>query len=270
MNTLFDITGRVAVITGGAGILGRAICLYLARQGAKVVVLDRDEKAGGELVAAIRKEDGEALFLTTDVLNREVLVQNRADILAAYDHIDILLNAAGGNMGGATIAPDKSFLDLEVEAFRKVVDLNLFGTVLPTTVFGEAMTERKQGVIVNFCSESALRPLTRVVGYGAAKAAIANYTKYMAAELATKFSPKMRVNAIVPGFLLTNQNRALLTNPDGSYTDRARTIIAHTPAGRFAEPEELLGTIHYLISDASSFVTGSLAVVDGGFDAFSI
>ena len=270
MNNLFDITGRVAVITGGAGILGRAICLYLARQGARVVILDRDEKAGGELVAAIRKEGGEALFLTTDVLNREVLVQNRADILKAYDHIDILLNAAGGNMGGATIAPDKSFLDLEIEAFRKVVDLNLFGTVLPTTVFGEAMTERKQGIIVNFCSESALRPLTRVVGYGAAKAAIANYTKYMAAELATKFSPKMRVNAIVPGFLLTNQNRALLTNPDGSYTERAKTIIAHTPAGRFAEPEELLGTIHYLISDASSFVTGSLAVVDGGFDAFSI
>ena len=270
MKNLFDIAGKVVVVTGGAGILGQSICLYLARQGAKVVVLDRDEKAGGELVAAIRKEGGEALFLTTDVLNREVLVQNRADILKAYDHIDILLNAAGGNMGGATIAPDKSFLDLEVEAFRKVVDLNLFGTVLPTTVFGEAMTERKQGVIVNFCSESALRPLTRVVGYGAAKAAIANYTKYMAAELATKFSPKMRVNAIVPGFLLTNQNRALLTNPDGSYTDRARTIIAHTPAGRFAEPEELLGTIHYLISDASSFVTGALAVVDGGFDAFSI
>lgn len=270
MKNLFDISGKVIVVTGGAGILGQSICLYLAQQGAKVAVLDRDEKTGGELVAAIRKEGGEALFLTTDVLNREVLEQNRADILAAYGCIDILLNAAGGNMGGATIAPDKSFLDLEIDAFRKVVDLNLFGTVLPTTVFGEAMTERKKGVIVNFCSESALRPLTRVVGYGAAKAAIGNYTKYMAAELATKFSPDMRVNAIVPGFLLTNQNRALLTNPDGSYTDRAKTIIAHTPAGRFAEPEELLGTIHYLISDASSFVTGALAVVDGGFDAFSI
>ena len=202
--------------------------------------------------------------------NGKVLVSNREAILGAWGQIDILLNAAGGNMGGATIAPDKSFLDLEIEAFRKVVDLNLFGTVLPTTVFGEAMTARRKGVIVNFCSESALRPLTRVVGYGAAKAAIANYTKYMAAELAMKFSPEMRVNAIVPGFLLTNQNRALLTNEDGSYTDRARTIIAHTPAGRFAEPEELLGTIHYLVSDASSFVTGALAVVDGGFDAFSI
>ena len=263
MKNLFDIRGRVVVVTGGAGILGRSICAYLAGQGARVAVLDRDEKAGEALVGEIRAAGGDALFFATDVLNREA-------ILGAWGQIDILLNAAGGNMGGATIAPDKSFLDLEIEAFRKVVDLNLFGTVLPTTVFGEAMTARRKGVSVNFCSESALRPLTRVVGYGAAKAAIANYTKYMAAELAMKFSPEMRVNAIVPGFLLTNQNRALLTNEDGSYTDRARTIIAHTPAGRFAEPEELLGTIHYLVSDASSFVTGALAVVDGGFDAFSI
>ena len=254
MKNLFDIRGRVVVVTGGAGILGRSICVYLAEQGARVAVLDRDEKAGEALVGEIRAAGGDALFFATDVLNREVLVSNREAILGAWGQIDILLNAAGGNMGGATIAPDKSFLDLEIEAFRKVVDLNLFGTVLPTTVFGEAMTARRKGVIVNFCSESALRPLTRVVGYGAAK----------------KFSPEMRVNAIVPGFLLTNQNRALLTNEDGSYTDRARTIIAHTPAGRFAEPEELLGTIHYLVSDASSFVTGALAVVDGGFDAFSI
>ena len=258
MKNLFDIRGRVVVVTGGAGILGRSICAYLAGQGARVAVLDRDEKAGEALVGEIRAAGGDALL------------SNREAILGAWGQIDILLNAAGGNMGGASIAPDKSFLDLEIEAFRKVVDLNLFGTVLPTTVFGEAMTARRKGVIVNFCSESALRPLTRVVGYGAAKAAIANYTKYMAAELAMKFSPEMRVNAIVPGFLLTNQNRALLTNEDGSYTDRARTIIAHTPAGRFAEPEELLGTIHYLVSDASSFVTGALAVVDGGFDAFSI
>ncbi len=270
MNDLFSVKGKVVVVTGGAGILGASICSYLAEQGAKVVVLDRDEKTGNELVGSIRSKGGQALFLVTDVLNRTVLEENRERILAAYGCIDVLLNAAGGNMGGATIAPGQSFLDLEIDAFKKVVDLNLFGTVLPTTVFGEAMAARKQGVIVNFCSEAALRPLTRVVGYGAAKAAIGNYTKYMAAELATKFSPEMRVNAIVPGFLLTNQNRSLLTNPDGSYTDRARAIIAHTPAGRFAEPEELLGTIHYLISDASSFVTGALAVVDGGFDAFSI
>ena len=208
MKNLFDIRGRVVVVTGGAGILGRSICVYLAGQGARVAVLDRDEKAGEALVGEIRAAGGDALFFATDVLNREVLVSNREAILGAWGQIDILLNAAGGNMGGATIAPDKSFLDLEIEAFRKVVDLNLFGTVLPTTVFGEAMTARRKGVIVNFCSESALRPLTRVVGYGAAKAAIANYTKYMAAELAMKFSPEMRVNAIVPGFLLTNQNRA--------------------------------------------------------------
>lgn len=182
MKNLFDITGRVVVITGGAGILGRSICEYLAEQGAKVVILDRDEEAGNTLADKIGKNGGEAMFLATDVLNRDVLVRNREAILAKYGCIDILLNAAGGNMGGATIAPDKSFLDLEVDAFKKVVDLNLFGTVLPTTVFGEAMTARKKGVIVNFCSESALRPLTRVVGYGAAKAAIGNYTKYMAAE----------------------------------------------------------------------------------------
>lgn len=270
MKNLFDIRGRVVVVTGGAGILGRTICEYLASEGARVAVLDRDEKTGQALCESIGAQGGDALFLKTDVLDRAVLERNREEILARYGRIDVLLNAAGGNMGGATIPPEKTFLDLEVEAFRKVVDLNLFGTVLPTTVFGGAMTERRKGVIVNFCSESALRPLTRVVGYGAAKAAIANYTRYMAAELAMKFSPEMRVNAIVPGFLLTNQNRELLTEPDGSYTERARAIIAHTPAGRFAEPEELLGTIHYLISDASSFVTGALAVVDGGFDAFSI
>lgn len=270
MSNLFDIRGRVVVVTGGAGILGRSICAYLAEQGARVVVLDRDEKSGQELVDAISAKGGEALFLATDVLNKQVLEANRDAILNAYGSIDILLNAAGGNMAGATIGPDKTIFDLEIDAFRKVVDLNLFGTVLPTTVFSEAMVAQKRGVIVNFCSESALRPLTRVVGYGAAKAAIANFTKYMAGELALKFGEGLRVNAIAPGFFLTEQNRTLLTNPDGSHTDRAKTIIAHTPFGRFGRPEELLGTIHYLVSDASSFVTGSLAVVDGGFDAFSI
>ena len=208
--------------------------------------------------------------MVTDVLDKEVLEGNKKAILDRFGTIDVLLNGAGGNMPGATIAPDKTVLDLDVDAFKKVVDLNLFGTILPTMAFVDVMAKNKKGAIVNFCSESALRPLTRVVGYGSAKAAIANYTRYMAGELATKFSPELRVNAIVPGFLLTNQNRALLTNPDGSYTDRAKTIIAHTPCGRFAEPEELFGTIHYHISDASSFVTGVLSVVDGGFDAFSI
>ncbi len=269
MINLFDIKGKVIVITGGCGILGQAIAEYLVGQGARVAFLDLNEELGKELEKKLN-DIGEAMFLKTNVLDKEVLEQNKLDIVARFGGIDILLNAAGGNMQGATIAPDKTFLDLDISAFEKVVQLNLFGTVIPTQVFVPEIAKRGKGAIVNFCSESALRPLTRVAGYGAAKAAIGNYTKYMSAELATKFSPEIRVNAIVPGFLITNQNRSLLTNEDGSLTDRGKTVIAHTPAGRFAEPWELFGTIHYLISDASTFVTGVLSVVDGGFDAFSI
>ena len=270
MNELFSVKDKVVVITGGAGILGKGIAAYLAKEGAKIVILDRSEEAGNALVQGIKAEGGDAMFLYTDVMNKEVLEGNKAEIMKAYGRIDVLLNAAGGNMPGATIAPDKTFFDLEIDAFKKVVDLNLFGTVLPTMVFAGIMVDQKKGSIVNFCSESALRPLTRVVGYGTAKAAIANFTKYMAGELALKFGDGLRVNAIAPGFFLTDQNRALLTNPDGSLTDRSKTILAHTPFGRFGEPEDLYGTIQYLISDASKFVTGTVAVIDGGFDAFSI
>ena len=257
MNELFNVKDKVVVITGGAGILGKGIAAYLAKEGAKVVVLDRSEEAGKALVDSIKAEGNEAMFLYTDVMDKEVLEGNKVEIMKAYGRIDVLLNAAGGNMAGATIAPDKTFFDLQIDAFKKVVDLNLFGTVLPTMVFAEIMVEQKKGSIVNFCSESALRPLTRVVGY-------------MAGELALKFGNGLRVNAIAPGFFLTDQNRALLTNPDGSLTDRSKTILAHTPFNRFGEPEDLYGTIHYLISDASNFVTGTVAVIDGGFDAFSI
>jgi len=270
MNELFSVKDRVIVITGGAGILGKGIAEYLAKEGAKIVILDREEKAGKDLADKIKSEKGEVVFFKTDVMNKEVLEQNKKDIMAAYGRIDALLNAAGGNMPGATIPPDKTFFDLEVDAFKKVVDLNLFGTVLPTMVFAEVMVKQKQGCIVNFSSESSLRPLTRVVGYGTAKAAVSNFTKYMAAELSTKFGEGLRVNAIAPGFFLTDQNRALLTNPDGSLTDRSKTILAHTPFNRFGEPEDLYGTIQYLISDASKFVTGTVAIIDGGFDAFSI
>ena len=269
MKNLFDIKDKVIIVTGGCGILGKSIANYLAEQGAKIVILDRVEEIGKELEAELNQKT-EAMFLVTDVLNKEILEENKKAILERFGTIDVLLNAAGGNMAGATIAPDKTILDLEVDAFRKVVDLNLFGTVLPTMAFVDVMAKNKKGVIVNFCSESALRPLTRVVGYGAAKAAIANFTKYMAGELALKFGNGLRVNAIAPGFFLTEQNRTLLTNPDGSLTDRSKTILAHTPFNRFGEPEDLYGTIHYLISDASNFVTGTVAVIDGGFDAFSI
>lgn len=213
----------------------------------------------GEKIVAISKQNGgEACFFQTDVLNKEILEQNKKDILAKYGRIDALLNAAGGNMAGATIGPDNNIFDLQVDAFKKVVDLNLFGTVLPTMVFAEVMAQQKEGAIVNFSSESALRPLTRVVGYGAAKAAISNLTKYMAGELAIKFGEGLRVNAIAPGFFLTEQNRTLMTNPDGSYTERAKSVIAHTPFRRLGTPEELFGTIQYLISDASKFVTGTI------------
>jgi NAD(P)-dependent dehydrogenase (short-subunit alcohol dehydrogenase family) len=267
---LFCIEGKVVVLTGGCGILGSDMSQYLAKQGAKVVILDRAKDKGEELAAKIKSEGGDALFLVTDVLNKEALEDNRNEIIKAYGKIDVLVNAAGGNMPGATIAPDKTIFDLEIDAFKKVVDLNLFGTVLPTMVFAKAMVDNGAGNIINIASESALRPLTRVAGYGAAKAAVANFTKYMAGELALKFGENFRVNALAPGFFITDQNRDLLLNPDGSYTDRSKTILAHTPYGRFGEADELLGSLHYLISDASRFVSGTILVIDGGFDAFSI
>ena len=188
----------------------------------------------------------------------------------AYGKIDVLVNLAGGNQAGATIPPDKTIFDLDIDAFRTVVDLNLFGTVLPTMVFAEVMVGQGKGSIINISSESSLRPLTRVVGYGCAKAAINNFTQYMAGELAIKFGEGLRVNAMAPGFFLTEQNRALMSNPDGSPSDRCNTIVAHTPFRRLGKPEELLGTLQWLASDASAFVTGTVIPIDGGFDAFSI
>jgi len=269
-NSLFSINGQVVVITGGTGILGSAIALHLAKEGAKVMVLGRNEQRGEALIRNIKESKGEARFYQVDVLDRKSLEDCRTSILKENGKIDTLLNAAGGNQAGATIPPEKSFFDLEIEAMRNVVDLNLLGTVLPTQVFLKPMSEVKKGCIVNFSSMSAFRPLTRVTGYSAAKAAISNFTQYMAAEVATKIGSGIRVNAIAPGFFLTEQNRALLTNPDGSHTTRAKRIIQQTPFGRFGEPEELCGTIQYLISEASKFVTGTVAVVDGGFNAFCL
>ena len=269
---LFDVSGKVMVMTGACGILGGTIVKYFAAQGVKVVILDLERAAetGHRLVDEIKAEGGEACFLPTNVLDKAVLEENHKVVLEKYGRVDILMNAAGGNMASATVPPDKTIFDLDVDAVKKVTELNLFGTIIPTMVFARSMAEQKEGSIINFASESALRPLTRVAGYGVAKAAVANWTKYLCAELAMKFGEGLRVNAIAPGFLLTNQNRTLLTNPDGSLTQRSHTILAHTPINRFLEPEELLGTLHWLASDASKAVTGTVAVVDGGFDAFSI
>ena len=268
--SLFLIKDHVVVITGGTGVLGRAIAKYLAAEGAKVVILGRKQEVGEAIVADILAVGGEACFMVTDVLNRDTVQQNCDDILARYGRIDALLNAAGGNMPGATIPPDKTFFDLDPAQFQTVLDLNLTGTVIPTQVFLKPMVQQGKGAIVNFSSMAAFRPMTRVMGYAAAKAGISNFTAFLANEVAKKFTTGIRVNAIAPGFFLTNQNRALLTNADGSLTERGADVIRQTPFQRFGKPEELCGTIHYLISDASSFVTGTVAVVDGGFNAFAM
>lgn len=270
MNELFSVKGQVVVITGGTGVLGRCIAEYLALQGAKVVIMGRRQEEGDAIVAEIAAKGGEAMFLVTDVMNPEVVQANCDAVMAKYGRVDALLNAAGGNMAGATIAPTGTFFDVKIEAFQTVLDLNLTGTVIPTQIFLRPMVEAGKGAIVNFSSMAAFRPMTRVLGYAAAKAGISNFTAFLANEVATKFTSKIRVNAIAPGFFLTNQNRALLTNPDGSLTERGADVIRQTPFKRFGNPEELCGTIQYLISDAASFVTGTVAVVDGGFNAFAM
>ena len=270
MNNLFDIKGYVVAITGGTGVLGRTIAKYLALNGAKVIILGRKEDVGAEIVADIKKAGGECEFLKTDVMNQEVVQQNCDYIVEKYGRIDTLLNAAGGNMKGATITPEQTFFDLEAKQFQTVLDLNLTGTVIPTQVFLKPMVAQGKGSIINFSSMAAFRPITRVCGYAAAKAGISNFTEFMATECAKKFGEGIRVNAIAPGFFITEQNRALLTNPDGTYTQRGNDVIHQTPFGRMGDPEELCGTIHYLMSDAAKFVTGTVAVVDGGFNSFAM
>ena len=270
MNELFNIKGYVVVITGGTGVLGRAIAKYLAINGAKVIILGRKEEVGQEIVAEIKAAGGQCEFLKTDVMNQEVVQQNCDYIVEKYGRIDTLLNAAGGNMKGATIAPDQNFFDLEASQFQTVLNLNLTGTVIPTQVFLKPMVKQGKESIINFSSMAAFRPMTRVCGYAAAKAGISNFTAFMATECAKKFGEGIRVNAIAPGFFITEQNRSLLTNPDGSFTQRGQDVIRQTPFGRMGEPEELCGTIHYLMSDAAKFVTGTVAVVDGGFNAFAM
>lgn len=270
MNELFSIKDKVVVITGGTGVLGSTIASFLSKEGADVVILGRRKEAGEKLVNEIRQKGNEAIFLKTDVLDKQVLEDNRKEILNRYGRVDALINAAGGNMPGATIAPAGTFFDLNIDDFDKVLKLNLTGTVVSTQVFLEPMVEQKKGSIINFSSMAAFRPMTRVAGYAAAKAGISNFTQYMAHEVALKFGEGIRVNAIAPGFFITEQNRSLLTNPDGSYTERGNDVIRQTPFKRFGKPEELCGTVQYLISDASSFVTGTVAVVDGGFNTFAM
>ena len=270
MQNLFDIKDYVVVITGGTGILGRCIAKYLALEGAKVIILGRKEEVGRKIADDIVAAGGQCEFMKTDVMNQAAVEKNCNDILAKYGKVDTLLNAAGGNMPGATIGPEDNFFNLKAEEFQTVLNLNLTGTVIPTQVFLKPMVKQGKGSVINFSSMAAFRPLTRVCGYAAAKAGISNFTAFMATECAKKFGEGIRVNAIAPGFFLTEQNRSLLTNPDGTYTKRGQDVIRQTPFGRMGKPEELCGTIHYLMSDAAKFVTGTVAVVDGGFNVFAM
>jgi len=266
---IFNLQGKLAVVTGGTGVLGSAMSKALAKAGATVVILGRRKDAADTLADEIKKAGGTATGISADVLNEQQLKEARKTITDQFGTIDILVNGAGGNMPGATILPDKSFLDLKIDDFQKVVDLNLTGTVLPSQVFGEVMVTKRKGNIINISSMTAFRPLTRVVGYSAAKAAISNLTQWLAVEMAKKFGEGIRVNAIAPGFFLTEQNRTLLTTPDGGLTLRGESIIRSTPFGRFGEADELNGTLIWLCSDASKFVSGIVVPVDGGFSAFT-
>ena len=265
---LFDITGRTAVITGGTGVLGGAMAVGLAEAGAHVVVLGRKKENGDIILKKIKEKGKQAMFVQADVLDAKQLTDAKEKILKEYKSIDILINAAGGNLPGAVIMPEQNFFDLQIAEFQKVVDLNLLGTVLPTKIFCDVMARQKKGVIINISSMSSFRPITRVVGYSASKAAVDNFTGWLAIEMAKKFGEGIRVNAIAPGFFITEQNRALLTNEDGSYTPRGQAAIQNTPFARFGLPEELIGTLIWLCSDASKFVTGIDVPVDGGFNVF--
>ena len=271
MSSLFDVQNKVVVVTGATGTLTGSIADYLAGNGARVVYMGRTQAKLDIALAKVRRQypSAEVLAVVADVNDRTSLEKGRDAILAKWGQIDALLNGAGGNQPGATLSPEKKLTDLDFSSFEEVVALNLHGTVLPTLVFAGALQSAKSASIVNFSSASSSRGVTRVAGYSAAKAAVDNFTRWLAVELGSRTKGAVRVNALVPGFFIAEQNRRLLTNTDGSLTERGEKIIRQTPFGRFGDAAELHGAVHYLISDASKFVTGSSIVVDGGFAAFS-
>jgi NAD(P)-dependent dehydrogenase (short-subunit alcohol dehydrogenase family) len=264
----FDLDGRVAVVTGGYGVLGGSIASGLAAAKVKVAILGRRPDAAEAHAEAIRRAGGEAIVLVADALDERQVRAARDELLRAWGRIDILINAAGGNVARAR-NDTKSIFEVPLDAFEEALRLNLHGTVIPTLAFAEAMAERKSGCVVNISSMAAMRAISGVLAYSIAKTGIDSFTRWMAVELARKHGDGLRVNAIAPGFFVSEQNRAVLINPDGSYTERARTIVKQTPMGRFGRPEELMGAVHWLCSDAASFVTGVVIPVDGGFSVFS-
>lgn len=265
----FSLANKVIVITGATGILGEAFVNAVAEADGKVVLIGRNELIGNERSDAINKKGKQAIFIKADVLSKEDLLQANEIILKKWGRIDGLVNAAGGNVPEAVIAPGSDIFDIDIDGLKKAFDLNLFGTVLPVSVFGKALKESANASIVNISSMTAQSAITRVLGYSMAKAAIDNYTKWMCVETANRYGSKIRVNAIAPGFFITHQNRSLLTNGDGSYTTRGEAVIRNTPFKRFGNPDELNGALIWLLSDASAFVSGEVICVDGGFHVFS-
>ncbi len=267
--SLFDINDKVAVITGGSGTLGGSISKYLASQGVKVAVIGRTQENVGLRLGKITKAGGEGIGLVVDVLSIEDLRKARKTILEKWGRIDFLINTAGGNLPGATLTEQQTVFDMKVGDFNRVTDLNLNGTVYPCLVFGKVMSDQGSGSIINISSMATMSSITRVPGYSVAKSGVEIFTKWLAMEMATKFSEKIRVNAIAPGFFISTQNEKVLVKPDGSLTERSEKVIAKTPMGRFGNIAELNGTVHYLCSEAASFVTGTIVPVDGGFSSFS-
>lgn len=266
----FDFSGKSVVITGGAGLLGGEICLTLAKCGANISILDRVENLPMALAEQFVSLGCDVFLNQSDVLDKAILEKNKKDIISRWGKIDILINAAGGNHPKATTNPEYRFFDLPQEALQFTFDLNLMGTILPSQVFGAVMAEQGEGIILNISSMNAFRPLTRIPAYSAAKAGVSNFTQWLAVHMAQEYSPKIRVNAISPGFFLTDQNRFLLTEKEtGELTPRGKAILNHTPMGRFGDPGDLAGTLLWLLSPASEFVTGIVVPVDGGFSAFS-
>ena len=270
LTTLYDFTGQTAVVTGGTGVLGGEMAIALAKCGANVAILGRNLDAGQAILARMGDAAGHATLVACDILDRAGIEKAAEEIVARFTTIDHLINAAGGNNPKATTNPGNRFFDLPADALRQVFDLNLTGTVLPSQVFGKFMAAQRQGNILNITSMAGERPLTRVGAYSAAKAGIANFTRWLAVHMAQEYSPGIRVNSISPGFFLTTQNRFLLTDKaTGEFTARGKSIIAHTPMGRFGNPEDLIGATLWLLSPFSCFVTGAVIPVDGGFSAFS-
>lgn len=269
MQSLFNVQGKVIVITGGGGILCGTMARYLAKAGARVAVLDIFPEAAKKIADEIVAAGGQAIAVKADVLSKDSMTEAAKQVLERFGTVDALINGAGGNKKQATCGPDLSFFDLPQDAFQWVFNLNFVGTLLPTQVFGKIMAERGEGVILNIASVNAFKPLTNIPAYSAAKAAVKNFTEWLATQLSQNYSHKIRVNAIAPGFYLTNQNRFLLVDEKtGEATARGKTIIAHTPMARYGDPEELMGTVIWLLSPGSSFVHGVTVPVDGGFVAF--